>query len=265
MKRIISILISSLIAIGCFAQAQVTIVSKKDKVADFPAKTLKVVLPGDNFIGMSLREAVKNSWTLSPYEFCDNEEFGGLMGNDSYYFMVVIRSSAKSDTGISFLTIVKGGEKKMEDMLELVTLPLCPSDLAGGRADIFMSAILDVAQSYIEKSLTDGFKKLKLMVGRMPGSYKLVMGEDDISSHLDEKNRDAVLRSEEEIVSIMDEGAAGYAVGYAIYPTIPHQGGSCWKMVFDSRSHELYYLRKSKIGSNLDCGFTRRDLKLVKK
>ncbi len=257
------------VSLCCMAQAQVNIVSKKDKTSDFPVKTMKVVLPGESFISLSLREAVKNTWTLSPYEFCTYDEFEALKSSDGYYFMLVIRNSSPADKGISFLTIVKGGEKKMEDMLELVTLPLCPSAFADGREDIFMPAILDVAQSYIEKSLSDGFKKIKTMLRKKPSSAGLVLSAEDLSSKIDSAYRVSVLsdviKSDSEIASIMDNGDAGYAVAYVIAPSMPEKGASCWKMAFDARTHSLYYFKKSKIGSGLDCGLTKKEIKQLMK
>ena len=263
MKRILSIFALMLVSLCCFAQAQVTIVSKKDKISDFPVKTLKVVLPGENFVSLSLRESVKNTWNISPYEFCDNAEFERLKNDPGYYFMLIIRSSGTVNEGISYVTVVKGGADKIEDMLELVTLPLCSSDLQDGRENVFMSAILDVAQAYIESSVLDGFKKVGSMVKKMPADCSFVVDAREVSERLDQayvnENLGGVILTEEEILSIMENGTSGKAVGYSIAPAFPQKGNVCWKMVFNARTHELYYLKKSKIGARLETGFTKSD------
>lgn len=264
MKKILSTFALILATMCCFAQAQVTIVSKKDKISDFPVKTLKVVLPGENFVSLSMREAVKNTWNISPYEFCDNDEFERLKSDSGYYFMLIVRSSGTVNEGISYVTVVKGGADKIEDMLELVTLPLCSSDLQDGRENVFMSAILDVAQSYIESSIQNGFKKVGNIVKKMPSDCGFVLDAKEVSDRLDQtyktENLVGVILPEEEILSIMENGTPGKAVGYSIAPAYPQKGNVCWKMVFNARTHELYYLKKSKIGSKLETGFTKSDL-----
>ena len=70
-NRLLSILAALTITTSAFAQAQIT--TKKEKVSDFTLKTMKVVLSGNEFIDQAVREAINNTWSLSPFEFCTHE------------------------------------------------------------------------------------------------------------------------------------------------------------------------------------------------
>ena len=58
------------------------------KLSDFATRTMKVVLSGNHFIDPVLREALNNTWSLSPFEFCSMDEFNALKNNEEYYFML---------------------------------------------------------------------------------------------------------------------------------------------------------------------------------
>lgn len=114
MKRSFQILACAiaglLLATDALGQAQIT--TRREKLKDFTSKTTKVVLTGDEFLDEALKESVASTWTVSPYEFCTNEEFQGIKTNDNFYFLMVVKGQFRreSEPGIDLLTLVKGGE-----------------------------------------------------------------------------------------------------------------------------------------------------------
>ena len=109
------------------AQAQIT--TKKIKIADYPEKITKIVLTGNDFYDLALRDEIAAGWTLSPYEFCTLEEFNSLKYNDEYYFLITADGKFKKENepGLTFLTLIKGGKGASEGinkMLEVVSLPI---------------------------------------------------------------------------------------------------------------------------------------------
>lgn len=266
MKRFLAILLSVTFSLCALAQAQVTILSKKDKLGDIPTKTMKVVLLGEDYVSLSLRDAVKNSWSLSPYEFCTVGDFNELMNDDSYYFMIIIQHQDKKDEGIWYLSIVKGGSEELNDMREVITLPLCPSDGTTGREAAYMPAIVDIMQAYIEKALTDGFKGIGSVLKSLSEASRLnlVIDETDLSEQIDGKLRTTrlpgLVRSEEEAANMMLYGADNTAVGYTIAPFEPKEGALCYKLLFDARTHDLYYYQKHKLSPKNGRGFLKKDI-----
>ena len=74
MKKILILFLAALlIPAGMAAQAQIT--TKKVKIEDFSEKVTKIVLSGNMFYDSTLKEAVREHWTISPYEFCSLSDF----------------------------------------------------------------------------------------------------------------------------------------------------------------------------------------------
>ena len=146
MKRFFQILVlaiaGTLLATDAFGQAQ--IITRREKLKDFTAKTTKVVLPGDEFLDEAIKESVAATWTVSPYEFCTNDEFQSLKSNDSFYFLLVVKGQFRreSEPGIDMLTLVKGGEGSADinDMFEVVSFPLRSSEDPSGREFVMLPA-----------------------------------------------------------------------------------------------------------------------------
>lgn len=268
MKRFLTILLLLSISICTFAQqAQVTIVSKKEKLSDFQTKTMKVVLLGEDYISLSLREAMKNSWSISAYEFCDKAEFDRIKKDDKFYFMIIINNNQdKKDEGISYLRIVKGGEEDFNDMLEVITMPICASDEHMGREGAYMPLILGTMQNYIEKSLLGSFKNPSSIIKKAPkGKHiNILLDENDLSNQIDEKVRTkrlaGIIRSEKEVAEAIQYGLSNTMVGYSIYPSNPKEGAICYKMLFDTRTHDIYYFKKHKISESKGKGFLKSDI-----
>lgn len=264
MKKFSSIILTLLVSITCMAQAKVTIVSKREKLSDFPTRTMKVVLPGDDYASLALREAMRNVWSISPFEFCGQEEFERLKESDAHYFMVPFRNEGKKYDGITYLTVVKGGAKEISGMTELVTMPLCPADGPDGRENAFIPAILDVMQHYIDISLLDGFKSISSMVEKAPKTGTLVIDSKDlgdgISDKLREKKLAGLVRESGEVEEIFTSGAANTQVAFAIAPANPEEGAVCYRMLFDARSHAMYHFAKHKITPGSGKGLLKEDI-----
>ena len=107
---LICLLAGVLFSADLFAQAQ--IYTRKEKLKDITAKTTKVVLTGDEVLDETMKESVAASWTMSPYEFCTNEEFEKLKTNANFYFLLVVKGQERKEAepGIDMLTLVKGGD-----------------------------------------------------------------------------------------------------------------------------------------------------------
>ena len=148
-----------MMSVNAFSQAQIT--TRKEKLSDFATRTMKVVLPGTNFIDPILQEALNNTWSLSPFEFCSVDEFNSLKNNEEYYFMLPVKVKYKKEEqpGIMMLTIVKGkaNAKTVNDMVEVVSMPVCAADFPSGREAAMLPGLVDIMHAYISKSLHGNF------------------------------------------------------------------------------------------------------------
>ena len=276
MRRLLIILAAALLPIFAGAQAQIN--TKKVKIADFPEKTTKVVLTGNMFYDGSLQDEIVARWTASPYEFCTLQEFEQLKGNDDYYFLLTTKGQFKNEVepGLMFLTLVKGGKKAegIDDMLEIVSLPISSAEDPSGRETVFFPAFLHIIQNYALESTE---KDVSAYVGLSNYSLNLpetkdmtiIFSENDLSTEITDDlknlyfNEGMTITDEDEADGYMADNPGKVVVSYVAVPTDASVGSHCYKMLIDNQSHKLYYFRKHRISKKVGAGFLAEDIKRI--
>ena len=226
------------------APGQGKVYTRKLRLADFPARTTKVVLGGNPFLELTLREAVAVHWRISPYEFCTPEEYGRLASSSSYYFLTLAQ-----DRGILFLILSKGGKEGEKDQLkqafEVVRMPIAGADDPGGRELVLMGAFLDIIQNFVEEAMISDRTAYGGLAesagGRLRGKKVL----------LDPDAADAAVLAQE----------ADALAGVVIAPGDPEEGNSCYKMLISADTHELLFFEKCRYRTPDDARFTEGDVR----
>ena len=273
---LLAFLAALMIPSDLFGQAQ--IYTRKEKLKDMTAKTTKVVLTGDEIFDEALKQAVTTSWTLSPYEFCSNEEFQKIKTDSKFYFLIVVKGQQRkeSEPGIDLLTFVKGGEgadKSIEDMLEVVTFPLRSAVDPSGREFLLLPAFLTIMQEHAQ-GLTSSEVKAYTPLGASD-SKKLRMKqiyfcEEDFAPQVDDKtvsslDEDIYVKDDEEDVDeVFSNCVFNAVVSYVVAPSEPVNGSVCYKMLIGADDHKLYWYKKHKISPRQGAGFLESDLKAIK-
>lgn len=280
MRRFIQILALAiaglLLTTDALGQAQIT--TRREKLKDFTSKTTKVVLTGDEFLDEAVKESVAATWTVSPYEFCSNEEFQNLKGNADFYFLMVVKGQFRreSEPGIDMLTLVKGGEgaeKSISDMFEVVNFPLRPTEDPSGREFVLLPAFLKIIQDHTI-SLTDTEMKAYSSLGAKDSKKlrikRIFFWSEDFAPQVDEQTKRSldedilIKEDEDEVDEIFSEGTFNTVVSYVVAPSEPVNGSICYKMLIGSDNHELYYFKKHKITAKSGKGFLSSDIKSIK-
>lgn len=280
MRRFIQILALAiaglLLTTDALGQAQIT--TRREKLKDFTSKTTKVVLTGDEFLDEAVKESVAATWTVSPYEFCSNEEFQNLKGNADFYFLMVVKGQFRreSEPGIDMLTLVKGGEgadKSINDMFEVVNFPLRPTEDPSGREFVLLPAFLKIIQEHTT-SLTDTEMKAYSNIGAKDSKRlrikRIFFWAEDFAPQVDEQTKRSldedilIKEDEDEVDEIFSEGTFNTVVSYVVAPSEPVNGSICYKMLIGSDNHELYYFKKHKITAKSGKGFLSSDIKSIK-
>lgn len=276
MKKIIILITALIMPLMAGAQAQIT--TKKVKIEDFTQKVTKVVLNGNPFYDTSFKDEVAARWRISPYEFCTLEEFEGLKGNDSYYFLILTQGQFRKETapGLQFISLVKGGQgadKGIGDMLEVVSLPFASAEYPSGRELIFLPAFLDIIQNHTLEAMENdfnaygGLSNTAQKLGKA-GNIDIVISEDDLNSLVSEEMTDSegiTVTDEDDADSYMLDEVSGTLVSYVVAPSEPVKGSFCYKMLIDAQTHELYYYRKHKISPKAGAGFLPEDIERINK
>ena len=275
MKRLIlcSLLVLALLP----ASAQGRIETKKFKIADFPAKTTKIVLTGNDVVDEAFRKEITERWNISPFEFCTPQEFTSLQGSNLYYFLTFANGPAgpEGEAGLTFLTLVKGGtkaEKGLAGMLEVISVPFAPSGAPSTRSFLFLPALIDIIQDFIPKAIQKdrtgyaGLSSYNKNLSKAQGR-RILLSRNDLSGKLDD---DQIANCLNPRFFVVDEETADRAfadaeqetlVGYLIAPFAPSQGALTYKMLIDAETHELYYFKREKAGKDGDAGFSADELK----
>lgn len=280
MRRFIQILALAIAGLhlttDALGQAQIT--TRREKLKDFTSKTTKVVLTGDEFLDEAVKESVAATWTVSPYEFCSNEEFQNLKGNADFYFLMVVKGQFRreSEPGIDMLTLVKGGEgadKSINDMFEVVSFPLRSTEDPSGREFVLLPAFLKIIQEHTT-SLTDTEMKAYSNIGAKDSKKlrikRIFFWAEDFAPQVDEQTKRSldedilIKEDEDEVDEIFSEGTFNTVVSYVVAPSEPVNGSICYKMLIGSDNHELYYFKKHKITAKSGKGFLSSDIKSIK-
>jgi hypothetical protein len=258
------------------AQAQIT--TKKVKIEDFTEKVTKVVLSGNMFYDSTLKEAVREHWTISPYEFCSIEDFQEMKTDADYYFLIKVKGQFRKESGpgIEFLSLLKGGpeaEKGLDKMLELITFPYAAVDSPSGRETVFLPLMLNIVQQHVLSSIaTDIVAYSPLIaysnnIGKIKGK-QVIMAEEDLSADVLQLE-DVYLKAPIVVTDMdtADEYVAGNVadavVSYTVCPEDPQPGAFCYKMLVNAEDGELYYFRKHRITRKTGPGFLVEDMNRI--
>lgn len=277
MKKIIISFISLMLPMLAGAQAQIN--TKKVKIGDFTEKITKVVLNGNSFYDLSLKDEIASRWRISPYEFCTLEEFETLKGNESYYFLLTAEGQFRKETapGLRFLSLVKGGkgsEKGIDGMLEVVSIPFASAEYPSGRELVFLPALLDIMQSFVLEAMEndiDAYGGLANQTTNITksGDMKIVFCEDDLCDSVTDEfihanfDDNMLVADEDEADQQMIDNAAETLVSYVVAPSEPVNGSYCYKMLIDASTHKLFYYKRHRISKKAGAGFQTNDLERI--
>lgn len=279
MKRFLILIIAATLPLLAGAQAQIN--TKKVKISDFPQKITKVVLTGNDFYDLALRDEIASGWRLSAYEFCTLEEFDALKNSDDYYFLITADGKFKKedDPGITFISLIKGGngaEEGINKMLEIVSLPIASAENPSGREFAFMPAFIDIIQNYTEASMNKDYNGYMGLTSSTESFKKnpnleILFAECDLASEADRAftdinfDSDMAIVDEDAVEKKMAESTHGVIVSYVVAPDEPVNGSYCYKMLIHPESHELYYFRKHRISKKYGAGFLQEDILRINK
>lgn len=277
MKNLTLAILTLLLPAIMFGQAQIT--TKKYRIADFPDKTTKVVLSGNDFEDNLLWQEISQRWTISAYEFCTREEFEELKTSENYYFLMTVTEKASGDKGpgVAMLTLVKGGPKAAEGinaMQEVVSVPFYATDSGPTRGVIYLPALLDIIQDFVPRAMEKDIAGYSGLLNYSTKIYRsrsmnIRFSEDDLSGEITEGVRDKYFGSG---ITVVDEIAAdemfdnrsfNTLVSFVVAPENPGPGSYGYLMLISADTHELYYFKRQRIRKPEERGFRLDDIKKI--
>ncbi len=277
MKRILTLLAALIIPLAALAQAQIT--TKKIKISDFPEKTTKVVLTGNALYDAVLKEEIAARWRIAPYEFCTLEEFNDLKGKDNHYFLITTKGQYKTENepGLQFLTLVKGGkaaEGGIDEMLEIVSLPIASAEDPSGRELTFLPAFITILQQYTQDSMAND---LNAYIGlsnytkdlASTKDMTIMIAQEDLDPNMPAQVKDMYMKNGLQTTDadtadkMLSTAAPNTVISYVAAPSDAKNGSYCYKMLIDTQTHRLCFFRKHRISAKYGAGFADYDLRSI--
>lgn len=217
------LLLAVMLLVPALCQAQGKIYTKKSKLEDFPTRTTRVVLSGNELMDALVKEEVASRWHVSPFEFCSVAEYNAEKESTLYYFLRFTK-----DGDFTSLTISKGGKPDDENALlagfDVISIPVAPADFRPGEELTFLPAYLDILQTYIslaQESERVAYRGLKGICTKAKGKI-----------YFDpEEGTEAFLRAEEGANSI-------------VRITSSKPGAKGWEMIISTDTHELRSIKR---------------------
>lgn len=219
------------------------IYTKKARMADFTARTTKVVVSGNSLLDLAFKDEVSSGWNVSPFEYCTVQQYLELQNDNSYYFLRLIR-----ENGVAFLSLSKGGIQKDPDNrkrpFEVVRIAIAADGATSGREFAFLGAFIAIVQRFAEDAMrTD-------MIGYAGlNHYNKVSLEGRKVWFNETAGNEMITR-----------GEADALVGLVIAPHDIGFSTKCYKMLISTDTHELFYYKENKFKGPSDKEFTRKEM-----
>ena len=256
MKKI-CLLLLCLVLMPCICLGQAKIYTKKVRLSDFPTKTTKIVLTGNDLLDSPLKEEIARRWRISPYEFCEPQEYDGIKKSTDYYFLRMVDID-----GVTSLSLYK-------ESLEVINLPYCTAGDPSGREILFMPAFIDIMQNFVMDSINSdmtGYLGLRNYTKNMLRSngLRVYVSKEDLNTDFDPKweQKDIFIVDEDDADDIFLEERQNSLVSYCVKPTPGSKKRSGYVFLIDAQTHKLYYYTSHKT-SDKNCGFTSGDMNFI--
>ena len=247
-NKITNLLLLLALLLPCAAFAQGKVYTRKIKLEDFPVSTTKVVLEGESFLAITVREEVMCRWRVSPFEFCTLEEYESLKTDCRFYFLRITR-----EDGLAFLTLEKGGREddpeQMRRPFSVLSLPVAADGRTSGHEFAFMGAFIDVLQHFTEDAMDSdaiGYTGLAAYSG----------------TKLDGKD---VFLTPSAADGVMIHSRPNAVAGVVVTPQSPGRGLDCYKLLIGADDHVLYHFSRERYSRESDGTFTDKDVKSFSK
>lgn len=274
MRRSLVLFLSIIVSYSLCAQG-FTLFSKKDDLVNFSSKTLKVVVEGNGSLDdVMIMDAVKEHWTLSPFEFCNLTDLEGMVADTNYYFLVKVSGqfSKEKEPAMEFLSLLRGthGATDINSMKEVLSLPYRPLNDNSGDCFGYLPPFINIIQAHVLKvqrnrlsayigigAYSDGMDGVK---GR-----QLMFCEGDFAFDVtpemlkEDFKGSAKFVSKEELEAALLDRIPNGLVSIIIAPSINQRGSYCYKMVVSTDTWELFLYRKHKMSGKVGAGFNKED------
>lgn len=277
MKKLITIIGFLGLTLTSFADRYVL---RHEDIKTFLGTTTYVVLENNPMseYNIKIREAVKNSWTITPYKFITTTEFEEMRSDITKSFLVMLQVKFprdKLEATYNFLCVVLGaGVKRHTDMPDICSVPLSYSTVPEENYAYKLEGLIRFAQKHINllnenPSFIRGnafkrynrnrkqahTKELWLLERDVEKSIRSLA---DIRKHYPHAVR---LVNQADIEKAIAERNENVVFLHKVGPEGTRLQARCYKMIIGASDGQLYYYHRHMISKKAGDGFLARDFK----
>jgi hypothetical protein len=277
MRKILIIMVILSLPVIVRAQNQTPFPSK-DEIKQFMSSKTCVVLEADPFYNAYIKEAVKDFWNITPYEFIEVKEFNIRRLDPAYSFIVLTETNFdrdKSGSVFNFINLLQG--KKVDKLVELPEICAVPLSFQGVDDNEYgykLGIILSFMQKHArmisdDPSLT-GRRYLRYYNKNIPEVIKktILVKKEDLSPGISTigsikaiYSHDIRIASEDDIRDAIARKAPDTLILHKVGPVGNWKTGYCFKMLIGADDADMYYYNYHLIDSKSPNGLLESDLK----
>jgi hypothetical protein len=278
------ILISGLVLLNMITLSGQSPFPSKEEINQFQSSKTCVVLEDDSFSAYNkfIRDAVKEYWEITPFEFIEEAEFNVRRADPAYSFIVLTQTNFEKDKANSvynYINLIQGKKvARLGLMPEICAVPLS----FAGEEDLEyvykLGAILSFMQKHArmiiaEPALT-GRRYLRYYNRFIPDikGKTILVRKEDLAPEISTAEAIKALYGgkieivpEEEIIKAIGSRAPGTLVLHKVGPGKEKKSGYCFKMLIGTDDANMYYYNQHVIDSGHPDGLLPDDLKRLAK
>ena len=239
------IFISFLLLLPFVCNGQAKIYTRKMMMQDFLTSTTKVVLSGNSPLELTVRNEMTSKWRVSPFEFCNLEDYEKLKGDNSFYFLRLV-----AEDGVAFISLEKGGSEDNPDRsrrpFQIIQFPISLAGYMTGDEIIYMGAFLDIIQDFAEKAMESD------ITGYTSFFSSNTRSMEGKTIYLDSFKANEVFQ----------KGQPDALIPIEIVPPV---GSTYYRMLISADTHEVFYFTRGKVNGMKKDGFTIAEMRLFER
>jgi hypothetical protein len=280
MRKILTVIV--LIASCCLLSGQAPFPSGNEIKQFIASKTCVVLEDGNTVYNTYIRQAMKEFWKITPFEFIKTSDFGTRRSDPSFSFIILTETNFendKSNSVFNFINLLQGKDiEELGKMPEICAIPLSFAGEDDMEYGYKLGAILAFMQKHAQMISEDpsltGRKYLKYYNRNIPEviTRKILVKQEDLSPAVNtiEKIK-AIYRysieivPEEVIVNAIQEKAPNTLVLHKVGPVGDRNSGYCFKMLIGTDDSNMYYYNQHTIDKANPNGLLPADLKRMAK
>lgn len=255
-----------------------------NEIKQFEASKTCVVLEDDPFSSYNvyIKQAVKDSWKITPYEFITVKDFNVRRSDPAYSFIVLTQTNFDADKthGVyNFLNLLQGKNvNTLAQMPEICAIPLSFEGVNDFVYSYKLGPILAFVQNHAKMIMQDPSltlrRYLKYYNRNIPDIKEktILVTKDDLTPGTATIAKIKAIYTgnirivtDDELVSAIDNKTPNTIILHIVGPMGDRKAGYCFKMLIGIADSELYYYDLHLVDKANPNGLLPEDLKRLEK